>query len=97
MGRGPWPKKKYGSLVAAHSNMLGSLILLASAYSRLEPQWCRRLERADHLHPAFVSYQDKPISRFLLSNPGGRLLSALHLAAPKFTHWPTYAADNANL
>ena len=52
--RGPWPKKKYGKLVNAHGNMLGALMVLASAYSRLEPEYCRRLERSDHLHPAFV-------------------------------------------
>lgn len=54
MSRGPWPKAKYAKLVEAHGNLLGALALLSSAYARLHPVWCRRLERSDHLHPAFV-------------------------------------------
>lgn len=61
--RGPWPKKKYAALVDAHGNLLSALALLGSAYARLQPAWCRRLERSDHLHPAFVSHLLDAVSR----------------------------------
>jgi hypothetical protein len=99
IARGPWPKKKYGALVEAHGNLLGALALLASAYARLQPVWCRRLERSDHLHPAFVSRLlcHRNTSREPKLMPGRRLLVIVLAVASEPAQRTAYASYDAHL
>ncbi|WVQ77075.1 hypothetical protein IAR50_006758 [Cryptococcus sp. DSM 104548] len=53
--KGPWPKKTYAKLYKVQSEILVTLALLSSAYSRLEVVWCKRLTtRSLLMHPAFI-------------------------------------------
>ncbi|WWC86361.1 uncharacterized protein L201_001236 [Kwoniella dendrophila CBS 6074] len=54
--RGPWPKKKYEALFKTQSQILSTLALLSSAYSRMDVKWCKRLAtRSELMHPAFIA------------------------------------------
>ncbi|TYJ56489.1 hypothetical protein B9479_002736 [Cryptococcus floricola] len=53
--KGPWPKKTYAKLYKVQNEILVTLALLSSAYSRLEVVWCKRLAtRSLLMHPAFI-------------------------------------------
>ncbi|OCF73911.1 hypothetical protein I204_05757 [Kwoniella mangroviensis CBS 8886] len=54
--RGPWPKTKYEALYKTQSQLLSTLALLSSAYSRMDVKWCKRLaSRSELMHPAFIA------------------------------------------
>ncbi|WWC66524.1 uncharacterized protein I206_100427 [Kwoniella pini CBS 10737] len=54
--RGPWPKQKYEALFKTQSQVLSTLALLSSAYSRMDVKWCKRLaSRSELMHPSFIA------------------------------------------
>ncbi|WWC58457.1 uncharacterized protein I303_100999 [Kwoniella dejecticola CBS 10117] len=54
--RGPWPKAKYEALFKTQSQILSTLALLSSAYSRMDIRWCKRLaSRSELMHPSFIA------------------------------------------
>ncbi|OCF31124.1 hypothetical protein I316_07256 [Kwoniella heveanensis BCC8398] len=54
--KGPWPRKSYEALFKAQIQVLSTIALLSSAYSRMEIKWCKRLARRSELmHPAFIA------------------------------------------
>lgn len=53
--QGPWPKQTYHELLDVQAQILNSLVMLAGAFARLDPAWCKLLaDRSDTMHPAFV-------------------------------------------